>query len=183
MVLDFFRKRLPARNEIYTVLGVVVFVVHTWSVRGFLHELPSFILYFTPGQILGVFAYMMAFALMESILVTFGLIVISILLPVKWFRDGFIYKSLVTLLLGAGAMLWLENTIMSFNNNFPSMSLLLVAAGIALGAWILLLVTFHFIKPLQKSLLFAADRFGVFAYLYIPLGVIGLVVVLARNLL
>jgi len=183
MVLDFFRKRLPARNEIYTVLGVVVFVVHTWSVRGFLHELPSFILYFTPGQILGVFAYMMGFALLESLSVTIGLILLSLLLPAKWFREGFIFKSFVTVILGAGAMLWLENTIMSFNNNFPPMSLLLIAAGITLGAWILLLVTFHLIKPLQKSLLFAADRLGVFAYLYIPLGVIGLVVVLARNLL
>lgn len=180
--MNIIKKRLPTRKEFYTVLGVVVFVVHSWAMRGFLHEVPSFILYFTPGQILAVFAYMMAFALIESVLVTFGLIVLSILFPTKWFKDGFIFKSLITVLLGAGAMLWLENTIMSFNNNFPSIKLLLVAAGISLAVWVLLLLTFHFIKPLQKSLLFVADRIGVFAYLYIPLGVIGLIVVLGRNL-
>jgi hypothetical protein len=176
------RKRLPARNEIYAVLGIVVFVVHSWAVRGFLHEVPSFILYFKIGQILAVFAYMMGFALVESLLVTFGLGLLSFLLPAGWFKNGFIFKSFITVFVGAIAMLWLENTVMTFNNNFPPMDLLLTAAGITLGIWVVLLVIFHFFKPFQKAALFLSDRIGVFAYLYVPLGVIGMVVVLVRNL-
>ena len=182
MVLNFFRKRLPERNEFYAVLGVVVFVVHSWSVRGFLHEVPSFILYFKIGQILAVFAYMMGFALLESLLVTFGLGLLSLTLPVSWFKNGFVYKSFITVVLGGVAMLWLENTIMSWNNKFPPMELLLTFAGITLGVWVALLLFFHFFKPLQKPLLFIADRIGVMAYLYVPLGVLGLIVVLIRNL-
>ena len=182
MFKNFIRKRLPEQNEFYAVLAIVVFVVFGWSMRGFLHEVPSFINYFRVGQILAIFAYMMGFALLESLLVTFGLGLLSLILPVPWFRNGFIYKSFITLLVGGGAMLWLENTIMSWNNRFPPVELLLAFAGVTVGLWVVLLLLFHYIKPLQKALLFIADRIGVMAYLYVPLGLLGLVVVLLRNL-
>ena len=182
MVLNFFRKRLPERSEFYAVLGVVVFVVFGWSMRGFLHEVPSFILYFKIGQILAVFSYMMGFALLESLLVTFGLGLLSLILPARWFKNGFVYKSFITVVLGGIAMLWLENTVMSWNNKFPPMELLLTFAGITVAAWVALLLLLHFVKPLQKALLFIADRIGVMVYLYVPLGVLGLFVVLIRNL-
>ena len=182
MVLNFFRKRLPERNEFYAVLGVVVFVVHSWSVRGFLHEVPSFIHYFRVSQILAIFAYMMGFALLESLLVTSGLGLLSLLMPAGWFKNGFVYKSFITVLLGRIAMLWLENTVMSWNNKFPPVELLLTFAGITVGAWVVLLLLLHYLKPLQKALLFIADRIGVMAYLYVPLGILGLFVVLVRNL-
>ena len=182
MLLNLFRRRLPDRREIYAVLGVVVFVVHSWSMRGFFHEVPSFILYYKIGQILAIFLYMMAFALFESLLVTFGLGLLSLVMPVKWFRDGFIYKSFITVVVGAIAMLWLENTIMSLNNTFPPMGLLLRAAGLTFGLWVLLLLALHNAKPLQKAILLVSDRIGVLAYLYIPLGILGFVVVFVRNL-
>ena len=182
MILNFFRRRLPDRREIYTVLGVVVFVVHSWSVRGFFHEVPSFLLYFKIGQILAIFSYMMAFALLESLLVTFGLSLLSLILPGKWFKTGFIYKSFITVVVGAIAMLWLENTIMSLNNTFPPMELLLKALGLTLGVWVLLLLAFHYTRPLQKAILFVSDRVSVLAYLYVPLGALGLLVVIIRNI-
>ena len=182
MVLNFFRKRLPERSEVYTVLGFVIFMVFSWSMRGFFYEVPSFILYFNADQIFGVFSYMMGVALLESLLVTLGLGLLSLLLPVAWFKQGFVYKSFVTVLVGAIALLWLENTIMAFNNKLPPVNLLLTAAGIALGAWVVLLLAFHYIKLFQNPVLFIADRVGVMAYLYVPLGFLGLIVVLIRNL-
>ena len=182
MVSNFFREQLPDRSEFYTVLGVVVFVVYGWSIRGFLHEVPSFIQYFKVGQILAIFSYMMGFALLESLLVTLGLGLLSLTLPGRWFRDGFVYKSFVTVLLGGIAMLWLENTIMSWNNKFPPVELLLTFVGITVSVWVVLLLLLHYLKPLQKALLFIADRIGVMAYLYVPLGILGLFVILIRNL-
>jgi len=182
MVLTYFRKRLPEQSEVYTVLGVVVFVVYGWSMRGFFYEVPSFILYFKVGQILAIFSYMMGFALLESLLATLGLGLLSLLLPVSWFKNGFVYKSFITVLVGAIALLWLENNIMAFNNKLPPVDLLLSAAGIVLGVWAILLLAFHYIKLLQKLVLFIADRVGVMAYLYIPLGLLGWIVVLIRNI-
>jgi hypothetical protein len=182
MILNFIRKRLPEQSEVYTVLGVVVFVVYGWSMRGFFYEVPSFILYFKVGQIFAIFSYMMGFALLESLLVTLCLGLLSLLLPVSWFKNGFVYKSFITVLVGAIALLWLENTIMAFNNKLPPVDLLLSAAGIVLGVWVVLLLAFHYIKLFQNPVLFIADRVGVMAYLYIPLGILGLIVVLIRNI-
>jgi len=69
MKLNFFKERLPSNADMFTVLGVVVFIVHSWSVRGFLFKLPSFMLYLSVWDILSVFSYMMAFALLEAMLV------------------------------------------------------------------------------------------------------------------
>ena len=182
MLKNFIRKRLPERNEFYAVLGITVFVVFGWSVRGFLHEVPSFIHYFRVSQILAIFSYMMGFALLESFLIALTLGLLALVLPTKWFRDGYIYKSFITVILGGVAMLWLENTIMSWNNRFPTIELLLTFVGVTVSLWAALLLLFHYIKPLQKALLFIADRLGVMAYLYVPIGVIGLIVVLVRNL-
>jgi len=182
MVLNFFKKRLPERSDVFTVLGVVVFLVFSWSIRGFFYKVPSFILYFKVGQVLAVLSYMMGFALLESLLGTLGLGLLAFLLPASWFKNGFVYKSFITLLVGAIALLWLEYTIMDFNNRLPPVSLLLTAAGITLGGWVALLLLFHHIKLLQKPVLFIADRVGVMAYIYIPLGFLGLIVVLIRNI-
>jgi hypothetical protein len=183
MDLNFFRKRLPEKNEVFTVLGIVVFVVYSWSIWGFLREVPSFLLFFKLGQILAIFLYMMGFALLECLLVMIGLGLMSLVMPVRWFKDGFVYKSFITVVLGAVVILSFGNTLMSLNNDFPPLELILKSVSIAIAACALLLTLFHYVKPLQKAVLFIADRIGVMAYFYIPLGVLGMIVVLIRNLL
>ena len=49
-----------------SVLAIAVFVCFTWTFIGFFNKLSSFILYFTPGEIANILAFMMAFALLES---------------------------------------------------------------------------------------------------------------------
>jgi len=182
MFLDLFRKRLPESSEFYTVLGISVFVVHSWSMWGFIHEVPSFILYFKTSQIFAIFSYMMGFALLESLMVAFGLGLISFLLPARWFKNGFIYNSFITIVLGAITMLWFENRILTFNNTFPPKQELFVYVATVFSLWVALLLLFYFFKPMQKIVLFISDRIGVMSYLYVPLGVLGLIVVLVRNL-
>jgi len=182
MPFSLLKNRLPKQNEFFAALGVVVFFVHSWAVRGFLHELPSFILYFKLGQILVIFFYMMGFALLESLLALLGLLMISIILPVDWFRNGFIYKSFVTMAVGAAAMLRLEYLIMASNSRSSPIYEVYIWAAITVGVWIFFLVFSHLFEKLQKSAIFIADRIGVMAYLYVPLGIIGLLVVLFRNL-
>src|SRR5512138_2561192 len=92
------RTRLPSRRDSLLAFGVVLFAVFGWSIRGFLYKLPSFALYFNLGSNLAIFSYMMAFALLESLLVTGLLIVFSVLLPSSWFRSGFAYKSFIFVL-------------------------------------------------------------------------------------
>ena len=71
---------------------------------------------------------------------------------------------------------------MSLNNDFPPLESILKSSLIAIVAWIVLLFLFQYVKPMQKMVLFIADRMGVMAYFYLPLGAIGMIVVLIRNI-
>jgi len=92
-----FRERFPQQREITYVFGGVVFIVYGWAVRGFLHQFPSLLLYHDVGEILAVLSYLMAFALLESLLITSGLILTGAVLPRKWFREGFACKGFLAI--------------------------------------------------------------------------------------
>jgi hypothetical protein len=106
--LTVFRERLPTRVEILYVFGGVVFVIYSWAIRGFLYQLSSLRLYHTLGEIFGVFSYLMAFALIESLIIMGGLILMGFILPGKWFREGFAYKGFITTLVAGIAMIKLH---------------------------------------------------------------------------
>jgi hypothetical protein len=177
--MDSLKKRLPDRRETQMVLGFLVFVVFSWSVRGFLYRVTSFLLYFDTGEVLSVFFYMMAFALLESLLVLGGLLLLTIVLPGKWFRVGFSYKASLIVLVTAVAMILLQGMLTS---EAPSQVILLIGMIVSLVVLFGLNFAFYRIQRLQSGLNAVLDRFTVFTYLYIPLGIVGLLVVLVRNL-
>lgn len=166
--------------EVSTVFGTVVFFVHSWSVRGFLFQLPSFLYYSRPGEILSIFCYMMAFALLESTLVTGGLILLSIILPMKWFRQGFVYKSFLTTVVASVAITLLQGYT---ERTFPPFDVIYRGMGISSAILISLILAFHNIKFLQRGAEFIMDKLSIMAYIYVPLGIISLIVVIYRNLL
>ena len=105
---DTIRTRLPSGHEILLVFGVVAFAVFGWSIRGFLYKLPAFTLYFGAGANLAVLAYMMAFALLESVLVVGFLVALSAILPSGWLRSGFAYKAFLIVVVATAAMILFE---------------------------------------------------------------------------
>lgn len=178
-----FRDRLPQRREILYVFGGVIFVIYSWAIRGFLYQLSSLRLYHTLGEIFGVFSYLMAFALIESIIIMSTLIVVGIILPGKWFREGFAWKAFITTLVAGIAMILLNNYLFSLNNTMPAMNVIYLSAGITFVLLISLIWIFQNNPQLQKFFLAVQERMQIFIYFYIPLGIIGLTVVVLRNLL
>lgn len=172
-------RRLPQKNEILSVFGVVVFAVHSWSVREFLYKAPAFSLYYSIGEILVVFSYMMAFALLESALITLLLMVPAVILPSKLLKEGFVYKCFLAILVASIFSIWFQGTL---TNDYPPSSSWLPSAAIAAGTFILLAFLFQLVSFLQKIALNLADRVGIMAYLYVPLGLIGILVYILRNL-
>jgi hypothetical protein len=177
--LQILKNRFPHRSEIIAVLGVSVFVCHSWSIWNFLHELPSFLLYFRLVEISAVFAYMMAFAFMESLLVTAGLVLAGAILPSKWLRDGFAYKGFIFIVVGSIAAFVLQKNL---RYEFPSTQMLLLNLVIPLILIGLFIAASHVMRPLQKVLLDIQDRISIMLYVYVPIGVVSLVVVVFRNL-
>ncbi len=187
--LGLIVKRLPAQTDILSVLNVVVFVLFGWSIRGFLFEIPSFLLYMGLGDISAILFYMMAFALLESVLVTGGLVILSMLLPSNWLKSGFRYKGfLIVLVATIGFILFQGYYKVGFfqnliQNDYSPFQPILTGFIVGIVGLIGLLLLFHHSPWLQKYLTKFVDQFSVFSYLYVPLGVIGILVVFVRNLL
>jgi hypothetical protein len=189
ILLKGFGSRLPFKSEILSVFNVVLFVVFGWSVRGFLFVLPSFLLYFQLGDIIAILFYMLGFALMESLLLTGGLLIGSMLLPAKWFKIGFGYKGFLIIFVSTiGLILFQGYYKYGFfetliKNDYSTLHPLFVGFIVSLLILVGLLWFFKGESRLRNYLLVFIEQFGVFAYIYIPLGIIGIIVVVLRNIL
>ena len=162
------------------VLAVAVFACFSWTIIGFLNKLSSFVLYFTPGEIANIFAFMMAFALLESLFVSGLLILLSAVLPASWLKEGFAFKGFVILLVVTLTAILFQHSLRDY---FPSLQSLLTYSVLPLLVIVFLVWLVHTQPKLQNILLSVQDRFLIMLFIYLPIGVIGLLVVMARDLL
>lgn len=187
--LEFIKKRLPIRADILRVFNIVLFVVFSWSIRGFLFEIPAFLLYLGLPDISQILFYMLAFALLESMIVTGGLVLLSMILPSNWFRSGFAYKGFLIILAATiGLILFQGYYKIGFfqnlmRNDYSDFKPVLAGLMISILSLSLLFWLFHIKPHLQKYLSVLIEQFSVFGYIYLPLGVIGFLVVIIRNVL
>jgi len=177
--MNFIKRNLPPWSEIQVVFGFLVFAVFSWSIRGFLFKLSSFLLYYNLGDILGIFAYMMGVALLESIIILLGLLLLAIVLPGKWFRDGFSYKASILVLVMGVVMIYLQSTL---TFRLPSVRSLAVLAGTAFFSCLILILLAVKVQRFRNIMDFILERISIFTYIYPPLGLIGLIVVFIRNI-
>jgi hypothetical protein len=178
--LDFIRNRFPRRSEVIPVLGVAVFVCHSWTMLGFLNKLSSFILYFTVAEIFGIFSYMMAVALLESLAVTGLIVLLGAILPSNWLRNGFAYKGFVIVAIASVAAILFQKFL---PDDYPSTLMLAVSFIVPLALIAISIVVIHSIPKLQNFLLDIQDRISIMLYIYVPLGLLSIMVVIVRNLL
>ena len=188
IALDVLRRKLPVRAEALSVFNVLIFVVFGWSIRGFLFEIPSFLLYLSLGDISAVVFYMMAFAFFECVLLTGGLVIVSMILPSNWFRTGFAYKGFLIILVATTCFIlfqgyykvgFFQNII---NNDYSHIQPMVIGVIVGLMGLIGLFAIFHNKPRLQNYLSKFIEQFSIFAYIYVPLGVIGILVVFVRNI-
>jgi hypothetical protein len=180
--LTLIKQRLARPQDILFVYGGVVFLVFSWAFRGFFDQLTSLRLYHSVGEIMAVFSYLMAFALLESLVFTGGLILLGFILPQKWLKEGFAYKGFLATLVAAIAMIFLHYYLFSLHYATPPMQVIYEGFGIGVAVLIFLIWISQNFPKVQNFLLALVERLQVFSYLYIPLGLIGLVVVILRNI-
>lgn len=181
--------RLPPRREAFLVFSVLVFCIYSWTLYRFFYQLPSWLNYTNLNGLLFISAYVLSFALIESLAMLGFILLLSVILPLRLFRQRFVTQgSTVALALSLGAVLLQRQVSILYDLELWQLiaAPLLVLAGLA--ALILLApllydrLTFRQ-KPLLPRLLNElAERMTIFAYLYVPISLLGLLVVLFRNL-
>ncbi len=123
---------------------------------------------------------MMAFALLESLAVIGILVLLSAILPSNWLKEGFSSKGFVVIAVGSATAILFQHFL---KDNYPS-TLMLLASSIAP----LVLITFlifiiRSMPKVQNLLLNVQDRILIMLFIYVPIGLLSLIVVMYRNLL
>ena len=177
-ILGLLKRRLPAKNETFLVLSTAAFLIFTWSLRTLFFNIPAFFLSYTIDEILVIAAYMLAFALCETLRATLLLIIASILLPGGLFKEGFSYKASFFLIAFGVVSIHMQNVM----TNQPTIDFLLLELGRAFALWLALVLLTRYVNLARKIALDILDRLTIFSYIYLPLGLVSLLVVTFRLL-
>ena len=182
-LVRLFLKRLPDSKSILGVYAVIVTLVYSWTLFTSFYKLPSWMFYLTIGQILSVYAYSFSIDLVESIVALTGVLFLefTIFLAMKN-REEFQARSIifVTVLLGTSMLRLTLFKDYGDINSFLRGEVLWWVIALLFG---LILAIFAPKNRVIRNILEGfADRATVFVYIYIPLSLISLIVVLARNI-
>jgi hypothetical protein len=134
-------------------------------------------------DIASILAYALASALVESIIVFLVLVLLRAILPTLITGQSFVAKGSVLVLANALWTVVLHNAILSgYILAWTAARYLLCAMlyVLSIGAsWTLV----HRLRSLAERIEALADRLSVLLYVYVPLGVLGVLIVTFRNVL
>jgi hypothetical protein len=183
------KKRLPSRDEIIPVYATILFPIYSWTIYRLLWNLPSWQKeLFSIWDILALGAYGLAFALVESLTVLGFILLLSIALPAKYLRDKFVAQGSAVLWVFFILAIIAQYAIASIVFLSWSIKEYVISSTLILGVSILLLtIAPHFLicrfEKLERFFTSLADRMTIFLFIYLPLGILSLIVVILRNIL
>lgn len=177
-------KRLPERQEIIRSFLTTLTVVNFWGLIVFFYNYPGLIKHLAFTEVLSILGYVLFSALIESLVVTGFILILSMLLPGSLLRSDFSVRT---------ALLVFLTTIyiVPFHLILPRISALMFDVSVIafLLLWTLLyvveLVLFHKIIP--RYPIFTArvrgfiDRVVVLGAIYLVFNVVSLGFVIAAN--
>ncbi len=176
-----FLKRFPPKAYVLPVYAVTAFLIYGWTLGVSLWKMPSWLYSLTVTEILAVNSYAFTLDLIESLLVTGGLLGLSFVLPAKLLRDHFAARgSVLAACIVISVMLHLGIYANGDLRGAFIKSLPLWWIGTLLIAAILLAIVSRFRRAAVAIESFA-DRLIIFLYLFVPLSVAAIVNLLLRN--
>ena len=182
MVQQFIKLKLPTRQEILPVFSVIIFFVFTWTLYTMFYYLPSWLGDMYTRDILILSTYSFAFALLESLTVLGVMVVLALLLPARFFKDNFVAQGGFLAILVSLAAYLIHPKL---GDAIPLRLLYLVQISIiSLIGTVILIVLLSFLLDrlpgLTRIVNAIAEGMTIFAYIYLPLGLLSLLVVLLR---
>lgn len=172
--------RFPDKQSIVNVFATAAFIVYGWTIYASFWKIPSWIFYLNLNEIFSIYAYSFITNFVESALLTLGLVFLGFFLSGNFWKDGFLAAGIVVLFVSVGSALWHmwlyedPNLRVSFvNSQFRWWMMTALIALVASSAC----VRHPWLRRILENL---ADRFAVFLYIYIPLTILSLGIVIIR---
>jgi hypothetical protein len=182
----FLRGRFPSARETYLLFAACTFPVHIWALLNLFRKVPAYILRLSAQELVGVSAYTLAFALLESLILLIFLIALSATLPSKYFRDRFVAQGAILVLLISSWLIpvhYQRSILVALGVN-PTQFLALIFLWVISFA-ILLSALSYLIRrssAVESTIVKFVDRLTVLAGLYLLLDVTSVFTIIIRNL-
>jgi hypothetical protein len=172
--------RFPKLRELTLVYAVNVVMLYTFSLWFSFEDMSrNWILYLAGGDIVGVLAYIIIGAFVESLLMIIFLTLSYSLIPPSIARGRFVlygailsFTFLLALMLRDGTYVGVDDFLKTTN---------MVFIFFAVSALILALAA-EWKQPIRAFIESFADRCAVFLYIYMPLSLLAIIVVIFRNM-
>ena len=179
------KSRLPTRSEAVSVFSIFVFFIFSWTLYRTSWYVPSWLEYLSLWSVLIVIAYVLAFALFESAGMLALVVFFSLFFPCKVFKEKYILQgSSLAVLISVGAVMLQRKINLVYRLElwqlvaYPLVGLLASVLLVVLLAF--LFTRFPALAPLINAMV---ERMVIFVYIYVPLGLLALLVVLVRNII
>lgn len=154
-------------------------MLYSWTMVWFFWKLPAWLFYLNGGEILSAGAYALVLNLLESVAALCLLVLVSLILPRRWFYDSFVARGTALAIAGLSFVMYVSfhfQTTEDYESGYLKPWSLLVALVIVL----LVVLLSNRIAMVRKDLEILADRATVLLYVYMPLSIVALLVVLVR---
>ena len=178
--MGIFKDRRLSPGDLSLSFGAIAFPIHVWAIINILAIFPAWLLRLTIWELAGAISYPLVDALLESCILWIGLVGLSYVLPKKWLADKFVtLSSALVWLLAAWAALvqFIYVQILQWEPQQVLPGLLLVAISFGLVTW--LVQRYGRLEGLIRRL---TQGLAVLTYFYLIFDLLGLAVVIIRNL-
>jgi hypothetical protein len=180
--MDKLLARLPDRRSIIGVYATAVFLVYGWTLLASFWKVPSWLYFLKIGEILSVYAYSLVINFAESMLLILLTLIVGFFLPNRWWNAQFTSKSVLWISVLMGSIM-----LRLYTNRAPNYWEDFVYNQWAWWGWTIFLAVIlnalaSHVDLMRRGVENLADRLVVFLYIYLPLTVVSIVVVIVRIL-
>jgi hypothetical protein len=180
--LGTFKRRLASKKEYFQLFLVCAFTVHVWAIIDFLQQVPELNLRMSIFQMAGVAAYVLVFALFESLLVFGLLFVASLMMPTRLLNDRILPLGSIFILMTAipAYLIHLYSIWHIHQLDLKQWVILWAGVGIVLmGATIYWMVRN---KKVEHTICSGIEKISVLSLVYLTADLAGGLLILFKNL-
>lgn len=176
----FFTNRFPKLQEIILVYAVNVVILYTFSLWFSFQDFSrNWILYLDIEDILGVFAYIIIGAFIETLLIIGFLIFVYFLFPPSIAQGRFVLYGTILTISFLLALMLRDETLVGISHILKNNNMvftLFIASALTLS------LVAERIKIARSTIETFADRCVIFLYIYLPLSLLAVVIIAIRNM-
>jgi len=175
--LTALRNKIPPFHEILALYATIVFLIYGWATITFFWKVPSWLYFLGLEEIAGILSYTFASSLLECTIILFIFLFASLVLPSKWLYNKFAVRgSLMVYALTFWVVLFTLNSLIQL----PSTGdVITFSIGVLLTS-VLAMILADRSSVVQRLIITVGNRLTVFLYLWLPLSLIAILVVVLR---